>query len=126
MSRVKGKNTGPELRVRKVAHSQGLRFRLHRNTLPGTPDLVFPRRRIALFVHGCFWHRHVGCRKASDPGTRPEYWSNKFASNIARDSRVIAELEELGWRVVVIWECETKDSEALSRIIQERIANSSA
>lgn len=121
MSRVGGKNTTPELRVRRAAHALGLRFRLHRRDLPGTPDLVFSKRRVALFVHGCFWHRHADCRKASNPGTRVEYWNQKFDANVARDKRVAAELEAAGWRVVVIWECETKDSEALLRILQERI-----
>ena len=121
MSRVGGKNTTPEVRVRKAAYALGLRFRLHRKDLPGKPDLVFPKRRIALFVHGCFWHRHPGCRKASNPGTRPDYWGEKFSANTARDSRVAAELEASGWQVVVIWECETKDPESLSRILRDQV-----
>ena len=126
MSRVGGKNTTPELRVRKAAHAQGLRFRLHRKDLPGKPDLVFPKRRMVLFVHGCFWHRHPGCRKASNPSTRTEYWNEKFETNVARDSRVVTELEALGWHVAVIWECETKDPETLKRILRERIINSNS
>jgi DNA mismatch endonuclease (patch repair protein) len=122
MSRVGGKDTTPELRVRQSAHAQGLRFRLHRKDLPGKPDIVFPKRRVALFVHGCFWHRHPGCRKASNPSTRAEYWNKKFNTNTARDSRVALELETLGWRVIVIWECETKDPETLSRILREQVA----
>ncbi|CAN7659434.1 very short patch repair endonuclease [Bosea sp. LjRoot90] len=121
MSRVGGKNTTPEVRVRKAAYALGLRFRLHRKDLPGKPDLVFPKRRIALFVHGCFWHRHPGCRKASNPGTRPDYWGEKFSANTARDGRVAAELEASGWQVVVIWECETKDPESLSRILRDQV-----
>lgn len=122
MSRVKGKHTGPEMRVRKTAHALGLRFRLHRLDLPGTPDLVFPKRRIALFVHGCFWHRHPGCSKASHPGTRAEYWANKFESNIERDGRVARQLAAQNWRTAVVWECETRDESHLRRILLERLA----
>ena len=122
MSRVGAKNTTPEVRVRKAAHGLGLRFRLHRKDLPGTPDLVFPGRRVALFVHGCFWHRHSGCPKASNPGTRADYWAKKFRSNVERDIRVKSELEASGWRVVVIWECETKDANGLMRILREQVA----
>lgn len=119
MSRIGGKNTTPEVRVRKAAHALGLRFRLHLKELPGTPDIVFPKRRLALFVHGCFWHRHSGCRKATAPSS--EFWAKKFALNVARDLRVASELKKLGWRVVTIWECETKDAGQLSRIITRRI-----
>ena len=119
MSRVKGKNTTPEVRVRKAAHALGLRFRLHRATLPGKPDLVFPKLQTTLFVHGCFWHRHRNCRKATPPSS--EFWANKFASNVARDIRVKAELRKSGWKVATIWECETKDPDRLSRIVRERI-----
>jgi DNA mismatch endonuclease (patch repair protein) len=121
MSRVGPKNTTPELKVRRAAHALGLRFRLHRKDLPGTPDLVFPKRRVALFVHGCFWHRHPGCRKASAPGTRPEYWAEKFETNVARDARNRAALETAGWHVAVIWECETKNDDALMQIVRERV-----
>ncbi len=86
----------------------GLRFRLHRKDLPGTPDIVFPRHRTVVFVHGCFWHRHRGCRKASTPKTRVEFWETKFAQNSRRDERNVAALEALGWRVFVIWECQTR------------------
>jgi len=119
MSRIGGKNTTPEVRVRRAAHRLGLRFRLHRRDLPGTPDLIFPRRRVALFVHGCYWHRHPDCPKASAPASK--FWADKFASNTARDSRVSAELRKLGWKVTVIWECETKDAERLTRIIRKRV-----
>lgn len=113
MSRVRGKHTSPEMRVRKAAHKLGFRFRLHRKDLPGRPDLVFPKRKMALFVHGCFWHRHSGCPKASMPKSRVEYWSEKFQSNCDRDSRVYDRLRQLGWNVVVIWECETKQQQLL-------------
>lgn len=110
MSRVKGRNTKPELRVRCIAHAIGLRFRLGRRDLPGSPDLVLPRHRLAVFVHGCFWHRHPGCRRASFPQTRPEYWRDKFDKNIARDHDALLHLEKLGWRSLVLWECEVKDA----------------
>lgn len=121
MSRVAGKNTTPELRVRRAAHALGLRFRLHRKDLPGKPDLVFPKFRLAVFVHGCFWHRHSGCRKATLPKSRADFWSAKFTSNQQRDERVMTDLENAGWRVAVIWECETKDSDTLAKVISERI-----
>lgn len=108
MSRVKSRNTGPELRVRKVAHALGYRFTLHSPSLPGKPDLAFPRLRSVIFVHGCFWHRHRSCSKASMPNSRPEFWATKFEKNVERDNRVRAELRRRGWRVCVVWECETK------------------
>ena len=113
MSRVGGKNTTPEIVVRKIAHSLGLRFRLHRRDLPGTPDLVFPKWRTAIFVHGCFWHRHSGCAKASTPKTRTKYWRDKFKSNVGRDKRNTDLLRKHGWSVVTVWECETKDVESV-------------
>jgi len=111
MSRVRGKDTAPELAVRRAAHSLGLRFRLHRKDLPGSPDLVFPRRKTVVFVHGCFWHRHDGCKKATTPKSHEEFWQEKFARNVARDRRVIRELEDQGWRALIVWQCETRDSE---------------
>lgn len=113
MSVVRGRDTGPEMIVRRTAHSLGLRFRLHRRGLPGTPDLVFPKYRTVIFVHGCFWHRHDGCPKASVPKTRTEFWQAKFDRNVARDQAAVEALEEGGWRVIVIWECETRDVQAL-------------
>ena len=109
MSRVRGKNTSPEMRVRRAAHKLGLRFRLHRNDLPGKPDLVFPKHKVALFVHGCFWHRHPACPKASLPKTKQSYWVEKFNSNVERDKRAMNALARQEWRTEVIWECETKD-----------------
>ena len=109
MARVRSSDTGPELKVRGLAHSMGLRFRLNRRDLPGTPDLVFPKHRLALFVHGCFWHRHSGCSRATIPKSHTEFWTKKLAANVARDRRDVRALEELGWRVLVIWECELKD-----------------
>ena len=113
MARVRGKDTGPEMRVRWVAHRMGLRYRLHRKDLPGKPDLVFPKHRLAIFVHGCFWHRHTGCSRASAPATRPEFWQAKFEGNVARDERQQKTLKSLGWRVLILWECQLKDEEAI-------------
>ena len=123
MSRVRGKDTKPEIVVRQVAHALGLRFRLQRKDLPGRPDLVFPKHRLALFVHGCFWHRHEGCTKASTPKTRAEFWADKFAANVARDSSVTQKLVESGWRVEVVWECETRDRVALAEKLLELVAH---
>ena len=109
MARVKSKNTGLELRVRRTAHSLGFRFRLHRKDLPGNPDVVFPSRRIALFVHGCFWHGHDCPHGRRQPATNVEYWRAKIARNVERDARVQRELAERGWNPVVLWECQTRD-----------------
>lgn len=114
MSRVKGKHTTPEVRVRRAAHAMGLRFRLHRKDLPGKPDLLFPRHRIALFVHGCFWHRHGNCSKASIPRSRIDFWKSKFEKNVSRDAECQEALRRAGWHVAVVWECETKSDEILS------------
>ena len=113
MAAVRGKDTKPELVVRRTAHRLGYRFRLHNRSLPGTPDLVFPRRRLVIFVHGCFWHRHHGCSRTTTPKTRAEFWQAKFDANVARDCRVADALHSLGWRVVVIWECQTRNIQLL-------------
>lgn len=113
MRGIRGKDTGPERSVRTVAHRLGLRFRLHVRELPGRPDLVFPRHKVVIFVHGCFWHRH-DCGLAAMPKTRTEFWQKKFAANVSRDTRKREGLERAGWRVVEIWECETHDPAALS------------
>lgn len=115
MSRVRSKDTLPEMRVRRTAHALGLRFRLHRKDLPGRPDLVFPKHRVAMFVHGCFWHRHPGCSKASTPKSHTDFWQGKFDTNVARDQRVSIELAAAGWRVMTIWECETKSLDLIVR-----------
>lgn len=109
MSGIQGKNTKPELLVRKYLHSQGLRYRLHAKGLPGKPDLVFPKYKAVVFVHGCFWHHHLGCKYATKPQTRAEFWDNKLSENVKRDSYQIAALEGLGWRVFVVWECELQE-----------------
>lgn len=123
MARVRGKDTGPEVRVRRIAHGFGLRFRLHRKDLPGKPDLVFPKHSLAVFVHGCFWHRHPGCRRASTPTTRPEFWQAKFDGNVARDRRQQEALETLGWKVLILWECELKDDERLKDVLRTAIGH---
>lgn len=115
MARIRGQDTAPELSVRRIAHRMGLRFRLHRKDLPGRPDLVFPKHRLVVFVHGCFWHRHEGCQHASTPKSRNAFWTKKFASNVDRDARQQAALRKLGWQVLVIWECEVKDAAAVER-----------
>lgn len=105
MSGIKSKNTQPEILVRKHLHEQGFRFRLHIADLPGKPDIVLPKYKLCIFVHGCFWHRHEGCRYATTPSTRPEFWIKKLASNKQRDIRVKMQLLEAGWRVFELWEC---------------------
>jgi DNA mismatch endonuclease (patch repair protein) len=106
MSNIKNKNTKPEIIVRKFLHSKGLRFRLHSKDLPGKPDLVFHSRKVVVFVHGCFWHRHQGCPKSTTPSSNSSFWKKKFEENIARDKRVSKKLEKLGWTVLIIWECQ--------------------
>jgi len=112
MSGIKSKNTGPELLVRRALHRAGLRYRLHNKGLPGAPDLTFAGRRAAIFIHGCFWHRHRSCRYATMPATRPDFWRAKFEANLARDERAAAELHALGWRVATVWECALRDRPA--------------
>lgn len=114
MARVRGKNTKPELAVRRQAHAMGFRYRLHDRRLPGTPDLVFPGRRKVVLVHGCFWHRHEDCALARLPKTRRDFWEPKLRGNKERDQRNMADLENLGWQVLVVWECETKDQLGLA------------
>lgn len=118
MARVRSNNTAPELAVRRIAHRMGLRFRLHRRDLPGTPDIVFPRWHLVIFVHGCFWHRHLNCPLASIPKTRREFWTAKLQRNVERDQAAIQKLTELGWRTIVIWGCEAK----LPSVVRLRIS----
>ncbi|WP_341926216.1 very short patch repair endonuclease [Stenotrophomonas geniculata] len=110
MAGIRGKGTRPELLVRKFLHQAGFRYRLNVARLPGAPDLVLVRHRVAVFVHGCFWHRHLGCRYAATPATRPEFWIEKFDSNRKRDQLVQERLLETGWRVAIVWECALKNS----------------
>ena len=121
MSKIRGKNTKPEMIVRSTCHELGLRYRLHRKDLPGTPDLVFPKYRLCLFVHGCFWHRHPGCKYAYTPKSRLDFWLPKLAKNIERDSKAQRALEAAGWRVSVIWECQTESKDALRTKIRKMV-----
>jgi len=120
MSAVRGKNTRPEMLVRSAAHRLGLRFRLHAADLPGRPDLVFRKIRTAIFVNGCFWHRHHGCRKASMPKSNRRFWANKFRENVRRDKANYAKLEALGWRVIIVWQCEVRTLDEASGVIKNR------
>jgi DNA mismatch endonuclease (patch repair protein) len=114
MAKIKSKDTQPELRVRQIVHRLGYRFRLHRKDLPGRPDLVFPSRRKVIFVHGCFWHGHQGCKVANRPKSRRGFWDAKFQSNRIRDAKNQRLLKQDGWRVLTVWECQTKGSEELN------------
>ncbi len=119
MAAVRSKNTKPELIVRKIVHALGFRYRLYGTDLPGKPDLVFRRKRKVIFVHGCFWHRHQHCSKASMPKTRIDFWREKFDSNVARDRRTEAVLAERGWNILTVWECELKDLEQLTQRLND-------
>lgn len=123
MGRIRGRDTTPELLVRRLAHSLGYRFRLHRRDLPGTPDLVFPGQRKVVFVHGCFWHRHAGCRFAYEPKSNIEFWQRKFASNKERDVRVRGELKLMDWQVLTVWECQTRDLDKLRAVITDFLSH---
>lgn len=123
MSRIRSKDTKPEMVVRRLVHGMGYRYRLHAKELPGRPDLVFRPRRKAIFVHGCFWHRHVGCPANRLPTTRREFWRDKLDSNARRDRRNEAALEEMGWRSLVIWECETKDLDRVAETVRRFIGD---
>jgi len=109
MSGIKGKNSLPEMQVRRLLFASGYRFRLHRLDLPGKPDIVMPGRKVAIFVHGCFWHAHSECKYAKMPSTRPEFWANKLRGNRERDQTNMERLTAMGWRVLCIWECATRD-----------------
>lgn len=115
MSRIKGKDTKPELIVRTLLHSMGYRYRLHQKNLPGKPDIVLKKYNAVIFVHGCFWHRHKGCKFAYEPKSRQEFWQRKFLENEARDKINQSTLGKLGWKVLVIWECEVDNIEKLKR-----------
>ena len=123
MSRIRSSNTSPELALRRALHALGFRFRLHRKDLPGRPDIVLPRYSTVVFVHGCFWHRHAGCKVASTPKSNTEFWVEKFNRNVARDNRSSESLKAQGWKVIVTWECELgsgrKAAEAALRIVRE-------
>lgn len=114
MSQIRDRDTKPEKTVRSILHKLGYRFRLHRKNLPGRPDIVLPRFQTVIFVHGCYWHRHKGCKYVYAPKTRIEFWQRKFDENIARDKRTLESLRNQGWRVLVIWECQVTDKKSLA------------
>jgi len=121
MAGIRGKHTRPEVELRKELHALGFRFRLHVRALPGSPDIVLPRWKAAVFVQGCFWHRHEGCRYATNPATRPEFWQAKFKTNVERDNRNQRALSDADWRVVIVWECAIRERGA--RAIAQKIGN---
>ena len=114
MASVGARDTKPELVVRRLLHGLGYRYRLHRRDLPGTPDICFPSHKKVVFVHGCFWHRHEGCRRTTTPKTRVSFWRHKLDNNVVRDRANLTKLGERGWAVLVVWECETEDLETLA------------
>ena len=118
MSRIKSKNSVPEIKVRKLLHSLGFRYKLYDPKLPGKPDLVFPKYKLALFVHGCFWHKHQGCKRSSNPSSNKEYWNAKLERNVKRDAENKEALLDLGWNPALIWECETKDTDLLRKAVK--------
>lgn len=118
MSGIKGKNSRPEMLVRKMLFAMGYRFRLHRHDLPGTPDVIMSGWRIAIFIHGCFWHVHKECKYARIPSSRKEFWETKLQRNVNRDQRAVEDLTRMGWRVLNIWECSTRTPEAISNLPQ--------
>ena len=121
MSAIKSKNTKPEIAVRKLLYSMGYRFRLHRKDLPGSPDIVLPKYKTVIFVHGCFWHRHENCKYATTPKTRKEFWEKKFRENINRDNLNQANLSLKGWKIIIIWECQLKGD--IKKLIRESLPN---
>jgi DNA mismatch endonuclease (patch repair protein) len=125
MSSVGQRDTKPEMSVRRLLHSMNYRYRLHRKDLPGRPDIVFGTRRKAIFVHGCFWHRHSGCSKATSPKTRAEFWSKKFDRNVERDREVERRLGDLGWKSLVVWECETRSPDVLATKLSDFLEHTS-
>lgn len=121
MSQIRSSDTMPERRVRSVLHKMGYRFRLHRKDLPGKPDIVLPKYKLVIFVHGCFWHRHRNCKYAYSPKSRIEFWRQKFADNVSRDRKVTHQLRKSGWRVAIIWECQTFEEEQIAQLISRFI-----
>ena len=117
MSRIKSKNTSPEILVRKYLHKNGFRFRICRKDLPGKPDIVLPKYNTIIFVHGCFWHRHEGCKRATTPKSNTDYWLSKFKRNVERDLDNYNKLNKNGWKVLIIWECEVKNCDKLENLI---------
>uniref|UniRef100_UPI004048EA2D very short patch repair endonuclease n=1 Tax=Yoonia sp. TaxID=2212373 RepID=UPI004048EA2D len=118
MAGIKGKDTKPELVLRRALHARGFRYRLHSKDVPGRPDLVFPKHHAIVFVHGCFWHRHEGCRYTTTPSTRPEFWQAKFDANVIRDAAIRDQLIETGWRVATVWECSLRKTDQLATMVE--------
>ncbi|NRG17581.1 DNA mismatch endonuclease Vsr [Rhizobiales bacterium] len=125
MAKVRGKDSKPELAVRRFLHRRGLRYHLHRSDFPGKPDLVFTSRHVAVFVHGCFWHQHPGCRKAKLPDSRKEFWAKKLAANVSRDLGAQKALRDIGWKPIIIWECEIIP-ERLEQLYEEILTSTPA
>ena len=123
MAGIRSRDTKPEMQVRSMLHRMGYRFTLRNRKLPGSPDIVLPRYRTAIFVHGCFWHRHPGCPKATTPATRAEFWQQKFAANVERDASAVRALDELGWRVITVWECELRHPETVRQQLRGLIGD---
>lgn len=121
MRAIRSKNTTPELLIRSALHRKGYRFRLHCSYLPGKPDIVLPRYRTAIDVRGCFWHRHPGCRKATTPSTNADYWKEKFRRNVQRDRKNKASLQKMGWKTIVVWECETADMDEMIKRLHDKL-----
>lgn len=119
MSRVRGKNTAPEMKLRRLIHGMGYRYRLHVGDLPGKPDLVFPSRHAVIFMHGCFWHRHANCKLARLPKSKLDFWETKLEENRQRDLRYRERLMAMGWRVLIVWECELQNLDHVSRVVRE-------
>lgn|SRR5581483_1920266 len=118
MQLVRRKDTRPEIRLRRLLHGMGCRFRVHRADLPGTPDVVLVKQKLAIFVHGCFWHRHAGCKKTTSPANNAKFWQEKFEANLLRDRRKARQLKKQGWKAVVVWECETENLKKLKQRLQ--------
>lgn len=119
MSRIHSKNTKPEIKVRSELHKLGYRFRIHKNELPGKPDIVLPKYKKIIFVHGCFWHNHKNCKKSGIPKSNIDFWEDKINKNVIRDSAVVNKLTKSGWDVYIIWECETEDDDLLKSILSD-------
>lgn len=121
MSRIRGKDTNPERIVRSMLHRMGYRFRLHDRRLPGNPDIVLPKYKTVILVHGCFWHRHEGCKHAYTPKTRTDFWKAKFKLNVDRDRKSTNQLKKIGWRVIVVWECQLRDPQVVQTSLRDQL-----
>ncbi len=122
MSRIRSANTKPEMIVRSLLHRMGYRFRLHRKDLPGKPDIVLPKFKAIIFIHGCFWHRHINCKYAYMPKSKQKFWETKFKSNVERDKKVRKQLEEKGWKNLIIWECELLNIESVKNKLKDYLS----